>query len=247
MDEIRAAGAWNAGSPQAPGSLDNGQIYGRVFEAIVDHRLAPGTHLKEDELCDIFGIGRTRVRAILSRLAADHIVELVANRGAFVSKPTIEEAREVVRARRLIEGYLVRRAAGRPGPSIRQALQHHLHHEQAARAAGEQSVVIKRCAKFHQVMADLAESPIVARFLHELIARSSLIIAIYEVRPPEECEMEEHRSLTELVLAGRADEAVALMERHLRGIEDRLDLMPRTAVNQDLRASLLGTPRSPGG
>jgi DNA-binding GntR family transcriptional regulator len=49
------------------------------------------------------------------------------------------------------------------------------------------------------------------------------------------------------VLAGRADEAVALMERHLRGIEDRLDLMPRTAVNQDLRASLLGTPRSPGG
>jgi DNA-binding GntR family transcriptional regulator len=232
---------WNAGSPQSPGELDNDQIYARVFEAIVDHRLLPGTHLKEDELCEIFGIGRTRIRAILSRLAADHVVELVANRGAFVSQPTIEDAREVFRARRLIEGHLVRRAAENPSEQTHQALRHHLRHEEAARAAGDPSVVIKRCGNFHHVMADLAESPIIARFLRELIARSSLIIAIYEARPPEDCEMEEHRALAELVLAGRADEAVDLMERHLRGIEDRLDLMPKRKVNRDLRNALLVT------
>lgn len=244
MDKVRAEAAFSTGSPRATGDLDNDQIHARIFEAIVDHRLMPGTHLKEDELCEIFGIGRTRVRAILSRLAADHVVELVANRGAFVAKPTAAEAREVFRARRLIEGHLVRRAAENRSDRIREALRHHLVHEEAARSAGDPSAVIKRCGKFHQVMADLAESPIVARFLRELIARSSLIIAVYEARPPEECEMEEHHALTELVLAGRADEAVALMERHLRGIEDRLDLMPKRDTNPDLRNALLGATQS---
>jgi DNA-binding GntR family transcriptional regulator len=225
----------------APVDLDNDQIYARVFEAIVDHRLLPGTHLKEDELCEIFGIGRTRLRAILSRLSADHVVELVANRGAFVSKPTIEEAREVFRARRLIEGHLVRRAAENPTEKIRAALLQHLDHERAAREAGDQSAVIRRCGKFHQVLGEQAESPITARFLRELIARSSLIVAIYEAKGPEECEMEEHRVLTEFVLASRADAAVELMERHLRGIEDRLDLQQRRQAHQDLRSSLMGS------
>ena len=241
MNEIHAEKTWSEGSPEAPGDLDNGQIYARVFEAIVDHRLMPGTHLKEDELCEIFGIGRTRLRAILSRLSADHVVELVANRGAFVSKPTIDEAREVFRARRLIEGHLVRRAAENPTEQVRAALLQHLGHERAAREAGDQSVVIRRCGKFHQVLGEQAESPIMARFLRELIARSSLIVAIYEAKAPEECEMEEHRALTELVLASRADAAVELMERHLCGIEDRLDLHPRRQASQDLRSSLMGS------
>ena len=28
-------------------------IYKSIFDAIVDHRLQPGTHLREDELCDL--------------------------------------------------------------------------------------------------------------------------------------------------------------------------------------------------
>jgi DNA-binding GntR family transcriptional regulator len=239
--EMNEISAQSAGTAAVPVNLDNDQIYARVFEAIVDHRLMPGTHLKEDELCEIFGIGRTRLRAILSRLSADHIVELVANRGAFVSKPTIDEAREVFRARRLIEGHLVRRAAENPTEKVRVALMRHLGLELAAREAGDQSIVIRRCGKFHQVLGEQAESPIMARFLRELIARSSLIVAIYEAKAPEECEMDEHRALTELVLASRADAAVELMERHLHGIEERLDLQPRRQAHEDLRTTLIGS------
>jgi DNA-binding GntR family transcriptional regulator len=224
---------------EATAELDNEQIRRSIFEAIVDHRMAPGTHLKEDVLCEVFGVGRTRVRAVLARLAADHVVDLVANRGAFVSTPTIEEAREVFRARRLIEAHLVRRVADRAAEGAREALRTHLDHERAARAAGNQSVVIKRCTTFHQVLAEQADSPIVARFLRELIARSALIVAVYESRPPDDCEFDEHNLLTELVLAGQGDEAARLMEEHLEGIEGRLDLRPRRAGTDDLRSALL--------
>lgn len=221
------------------GGLANEAIRDQIFTAIVDHRLAPGTHLKEDVLCEVFGIGRTRARAVLARLAADHVVELRANRGAFVATPTIAEAREVFRARRLIEGHLVRRICEAPGEGVRQALEAHLAHEHAARVAGDQSAVIHRCSGFHQVLADRANSPILARFLSELIARSALIVAVYESHPPDASEFDEHQALTELVLAGRAREAEQLMQHHLQGIEDRLDLRPRAVGNHDLRRALL--------
>lgn len=210
-------------------SLTNDEIHARIFQAIVEQRLMPGTHLKEDLLCELFGIGRTRMRAVLARLAADHVVDLVANRGVFVCKPTAEEAQEVFRARCVIESHLVRRAAENPSPELRQALTGHLQREEAARNDGDQGAVITRCGNFHLLLAEQAHSPIMARFLRGLIARSSLIVAIYGVAPAAHCEIEEHRALTGLVLAGRAEEAAALMLRHLAGIEGRLDLQQRNS------------------
>ncbi|MGR3460702.1 MAG: GntR family transcriptional regulator [Roseovarius sp.] len=226
------------GSVTASPKVDSDQIYRRIFDAIVDHKLLPGTHLKEDELCDHFGVGRTRIRTALSRLASNHVIELVANRGAFVSRPSVEEAREVFRARRVIEGHLIRRAAERRDGAMSRALNDHLHGERNARAAGDAAMVIRRCGRYHQVLADQAESPIVASFVRELIARSSLIIAIYEAEKPDTCEMDEHRLLSDLVLAGHGDEAADLMERHLIGIENRLELKPRRETANDLHKIL---------
>ncbi|MGR3520386.1 MAG: GntR family transcriptional regulator [Roseovarius sp.] len=226
------------GSVTASPKVDSDQIYRRIFDAIVDHKLLPGTHLKEDELCDHFGVGRTRIRTALSRLASNHVIELVANRGAFVSRPSVEEAREVFRARRVIEGHLIRRAAERRDGAMSRALNDHLHGERNARAAGDAAMVIRRCGRYHQVLADQAESPIMASFVRELIARSSLIIAIYEAEKPDTCEMDEHRLLSDLVLAGHGDEAADLMERHLIGIENRLELKPRRETANDLHKIL---------
>ena len=218
--------------------LDNEGIYARIFQAIVDHKVIPGTHLKEDELCSIFNVGRTRMRAVLSRLTTDHIVEQVANRGVFVSRPSIKEAREVFRTRRLVEGHLTRRAADNPTPELKTALGSHLCQERMARDAGNTSAVIKRCGHFHQVLADQADSPILARFVRELIARSSLIVAIYEADAPDDRELEEHNLLTDLILSGRGIEAAELMEKHLLGIENRLDLTTQRDSRTSLRESL---------
>ena len=223
---------------ERPKNVDSNQIYRRIFDAIVDQKLTPGTHLKEDELCDLFGVGRTRIRAALSRLAAEHVIELVANKGAFVASPSIEEAKEVFRARRVIESHLIRRAAERHDDIMKAALATHLHGEESARAAGDMARVIRQCGRYHQVLAEQADSPIMARFLRELIARSSLIIAIYEAEEPHECELNEHNQLSKLVLEGKAEEAAELMERHLQGIEDRLHLEPKEKPINGLGQSL---------
>src|SRR5271167_689249 len=82
-------------------------VHERIWSAIVDHSLPPETRLVESELCDIFGIGRTRLRQVLQRLAHERVVTLMRNRGAMVSKPSVREAHEVFAARRLIEANFV--------------------------------------------------------------------------------------------------------------------------------------------
>ncbi|EGH33458.1 transcriptional regulator GntR, partial [Pseudomonas syringae pv. japonica str. M301072] len=52
------------------------QIYQHVLEAIVEHRLAPGTRLPEDALADVFEISRTGIRKVLQRLALERLVTL---------------------------------------------------------------------------------------------------------------------------------------------------------------------------
>jgi len=86
-------------------------IYERILNAVMEHRLPPGTKLIEEKLAGVFSVSRTKIRQVLGRLAHDGVVTVYPNRGTFVSSPTVEEARHVLEARRLIEPALIRQFA----------------------------------------------------------------------------------------------------------------------------------------
>lgn len=71
------------------------QIVERVWLSIAERRLRPGVQLKEEQLASIFHVSRARVRQALTVLARDGLVTIIPNRGAFVCKPSVEEARDV--------------------------------------------------------------------------------------------------------------------------------------------------------
>lgn len=53
---------------------------------IVEGALAPGMKLNERELCETLGISRTPLREAMKVLAAEGLIEISPNRGAFVSR-----------------------------------------------------------------------------------------------------------------------------------------------------------------
>ena len=121
--------------------LDEEEIVGRIFEAIIDQRLPPGTKLSEAALCEAFGVGRMRIRQSLLLLASREVVELLPNRGAYVASPSAEQAREVFEARLMIEPNVARLAVERAseddlttlGQHLR--LEHQAHHSSKRRDA----------------------------------------------------------------------------------------------------------------
>ena len=154
-----SASAQGTRESRAAPSVD--AIHQRVLGAILEHRLPPGTKLGEERLASVFGVSRTQIRQALARLAHDRIVTVMPNRGAFVSSPTVEEAREVFAARRLIEPELVRQAL-RAGDAQRDIarLRAHVAQESAARAANDKRAIIRLSGEFHQLIAEHGRQPL---------------------------------------------------------------------------------------
>ncbi|MGH8848434.1 MAG: GntR family transcriptional regulator, partial [Polaromonas sp.] len=66
-----------------------------IVEAVLSHRLPPGTRLVETRLCEAFGVTRSLLRRVFVRLAGDKIIELQHNKGAIIAQPRPEEMRQV--------------------------------------------------------------------------------------------------------------------------------------------------------
>lgn len=239
-------------SALAPGRKPDGAtgdeaIYRGVYEAILEHRLPPGTRLAEDALGEIFGVSRTVVRKALFRLAHDKIVVIRPNRGAAVAAPSVEEARDVFDTRRTLERAVVRAAAASPDRTALDDLRRLTRAEETAHKDGDRSAVIRHSGDFHLRLADIAGNAVMADFLRELVSRTSLIIALYETAGPAACAAHEHMGLIDAIAAGDGARAASLMDAHLDDIEASLDLdggKPRVDLRTVFRGMAQNTAES---
>jgi DNA-binding GntR family transcriptional regulator len=206
--------------------------------AIHEHRLIPGSKLGEDEIGEVYGVSRTVVRAALQALAHRRLVELKRNRGAFVAQPTVREAREVFEARALLEPRTARSAAVRMTDGDIVALQAHIDAEHAALHAGDNGRALYLSGQFHIEVARIADQSTIEAFITELIARSSLIIALYWQRRAALCESNAHHALMTAFAARDGDRAEELMKSHLLDLVSSLDLSSKASQPQSLREAL---------
>ncbi|MEO9526798.1 MAG: GntR family transcriptional regulator, partial [Roseibium sp.] len=125
----------------------------KLQTAILEHRLAPGVKLSEDEVGEIYGVSRTVIRAVLQALAHSGLVAIEKNRGAFVAKPSIREAHEVFQARALIEPAVARLAAKGITNARLDRLKDHLDAEHAALHAGDMGRALFLSGSFHTEIA----------------------------------------------------------------------------------------------
>lgn len=202
--------------------------------AIIDRRLAPGTKLSEAEVGALFDVSRTVARAALQILAFEGLVKTERNRGAFVSTPSPEEARQIFASRRLIEPGIFAAAVERITPADIVRFQHHLVEEAQymnERGPAARRAEIKASGDFHLMLAALSGNVILQRFMDELVARSSLVVALYGRSGISSCGHNEHLAILELVAKGDAKGASDLMIHHLDHIEADLDLQPKQGVS----------------
>lgn len=199
-------------------------IYEGLRQAIVSHKLAPGTKLPEDELAAIYSVSRTVVRAALQAVAHDRLVNLEPNRGAFVAKPSKKEAREVFEARALVEPKTAALAAAAAKPADIARLRGHLEEEHAALHAGRDGDAILLSARFHVDIAEIADHSVLTAFVRDLVSHSSLIIALYWDRRDTTCESHAHHALVDAIERHDGESAAALMRSHMVDLLSGLDL-----------------------
>jgi DNA-binding GntR family transcriptional regulator len=205
---------------KAPGS---DEIFERLLLAIMKHELPPGTQLVEARLASIFKVSRTKIREAIGRLVHDCIATNIPNRGAFVSSPTVAQARDVFDARRLIEPALIRQVTQSATPAQVASLRAHLHKEEQAQAAGDQRQIINLSGQFHLLLADMAGNSFLARSMRELETLSALIIVLFGTPTHEACPSD-HPALVDAIENRDPARAAELMLHHLAHVERSVQL-----------------------
>ena len=213
------------------------EAYERIWSAIMDHSLPPETRLVEQRLCEIFGLGRTRLRQVLQRLAHERVVTLMPNRGAMVARPSVREAREVFAARRVIEAGVVQIFLDSATKADIRRIRDHVEREHAAWKTADRRAALKLSGEFHLLVAEIAGNRILLDLLRDLVSRSSLIIAVYQAPNAPSCPPDEHQELV-TALERHLPRAVTLMLEHLDHVLADLRLEEPAAPRVDLHSVL---------
>jgi DNA-binding GntR family transcriptional regulator len=231
----------NAASEEKQSTGDSSNdIANDIAEAIAARKLPPGTKLREEALCRLYSVSRTKIRAALLILSKDKLINIIPDKGAFVSQPSESESRDIFAARRIIETALVREFVAKAKPADYKMLERHLKAERSALSSDSSKMRSQLLGDFHVLLADIVGNQVLKEIVRELVGRSSLITMLYQSDRDAVCSSDEHTDFLEAAKAGDADKAAQLMLHHLSHVEAALQFGSRASEGKkDLVSALL--------
>jgi DNA-binding GntR family transcriptional regulator len=198
------------------------RVYDAIYAAVLDHRLMPGSRLREEELAQAFAVSRTLVRQALHKLAQDGVISLRHNRGAMVPEPTRRDGEHVFDARRVVECEVARRLAGKLNAEQLATLRRIVEAEARATKSQNKQEAIRLSGEFHLQLARMSGNPIFVRLLEELLPTTSLLMALYKAAGEPMCVAHSHQQLLVTLVEASSTAAATEMRRHLNEIERSL-------------------------
>lgn len=216
-----------------------------ILHYIQANKLAPGARLAPDrELAAMLQCSRTVVREALKGLETVGVIEMKVGKGIFVSEFTLSNLLEkyhpalsektkdlqcLKETRLAIEigiiGLAVERATSEDLSKLRSLLE-------AMRNASNQETLVTLDIQFHQLLAQIARSPLLAEFsslLQKFFTLSKETLYPHYLSDPSAINQmndntqREHRSLVDAIEARDKIRARSLMEHHLILPEEPID------------------------
>ena len=193
--------------------------YRVLYDNIMNLHLVPGTAMSEQELSTMLSVSRTPVREAFIRLAQKGLLDVLPQRGTFVSKINTEQLAEFRFLRVTMETAVVALAC-REFPEeymwkLQQCLKEqelYLRRRDVASDNQTHSILYQGCGKPHiwQIIESSTADYMRARVLNIAAAAEQMNI-LYS----------QHQALAEAILRHDTQRGVAIMEEHInKGIID---------------------------
>ena len=166
-----------AGPPEMPGveTFDRSvrqQTADLLRQSILNFQLKPGQRLIEREFIERLGVSRTTFREVIRELAAEGLVTVVAQKGARVSAPSVEEAADLYAVRSALEclavTWFVDRASDREVRDLKASVK---HFKRVASLTTDILELLRAKSVFYQVLIRGARSNALQQLLEGINAR----------------------------------------------------------------------------
>lgn len=216
-------------TPESKGEV----AYQQLRKMIVRLDLAPGDVLREEELRDQLGVGRTPIREALQRLEREHFVTVLPRRGMYVSGIDVSELSMLFETRAVLEPYAARLAAIRGTNNDWASMEEALALTKSPGVSKVEHLAIDRTC--HEIMWAASGNRFLLDTLDMLYAQSDRLWHLYlaEVADMEHA-VDEHTAILDALRARDADLSADLVETHVQSF----DAQVREAVTARLAAPL---------
>lgn len=153
-------------------------VAARIREQVISGRLTPGSHLSEQALCEELQVSRNTLREVFRILTQEGLLRYEANRGVFVSTPSMSTIIDIYRVRRFIECPALAQAHPRH-PAVqrmREAVDGARHCRDVKDWLGVGSADIA----FHSAIVELADSPRLSSFYAHISLELRLVFGLLQ-------------------------------------------------------------------
>ncbi|MEV8632966.1 GntR family transcriptional regulator [Streptosporangium sp. NPDC051023] len=193
----------------ADGARTAGQLsYAVIRECIITGLLAPGEHLRQEDLAERIGVSRIPVRTALMQLESEGLVSFNPHRGAVVRTLTVEQVREIYQLRELVEAHALRKSIARM-TSARAARLRELG--ETLDGPHERGTLHEQRTAFYRELYDAADNPFAIGIIEDL----RNVVNRYLVGRHVAHGLRYHRELARLAARGDADGAERVLRDYL--------------------------------
>jgi DNA-binding GntR family transcriptional regulator len=207
-------------TPQIPDTTATRLVAERAYlelrDRIVTLHLPPGTVLREDELMQEMGIGRTPLREAVKRLALESLVEVQPRRGTFVTAVEAADIQNITEVRAELEAYAAELAALRLDPETRAMAEVLLHEVDELDGGGDQERLMRVDERIHRFTWEAARNPHLTQTLERYFTHSLRIWYLVLDRVPTLGHaVHDQTQLLEAILDRNGPHARTIMHEHV--------------------------------
>ena len=200
-----------------------GRVFHRIRDDILSGKYQEHEELKEVAIGEEMGVSRTPVREALRQLELEGLVQIIPNRGAFVTGIQAKDVRDIYMIRALLEGLCARWACENITKEQIEAMEENVYLAEFHAGKGHMEQMAELDNQFHHILYDACNSKILEHSLidyHDYVLRIRRKTLSTIERSTQ--SNKEHRGIMEAIKAGNADLAERLADEHMKSAYDNM-------------------------
>ncbi|MFG6355317.1 MAG: GntR family transcriptional regulator [Acetatifactor sp.] len=200
-----------------------GRVFHKLREDILSGKYEENEELKEVAIGEDLGVSRTPVREAFRQLELEGLIQIIPNKGAYVTGITEKDVKDIYMIRSLLEGLCARWATEHITQEQLAEMEENIYLSKFHAQKGHLEQLAELDNRFHDIMYEACDSKILEHQLkdfHQYVLRVRRKTLASKNRGPK--SNEEHEEILQAIKAGDGERAEQLANRHMINAYDNM-------------------------
>lgn len=200
-----------------------GRVFQKLREDILSGKYREHEELKEVAIGEELGVSRTPVREAFRQLELEGLIQIIPNKGAYVTGITVKDVKDIYMIRSLLEGLCARLATEKITKEQLEEMEENIYLADFHAQKGHMDQMAELDNRFHDILYEACDSKLLEHTLkdyHEYVLRVRQKTLSNNTRG--RASNDEHRQIMEAIKEGDAERAEKLANRHMINAYDNM-------------------------